>query len=118
MNGIQLIDQERQRQINNDGWTFKHDDKHTDGSLALAAALYATPQKLYIKDMRNRSHVIKLGDSGARIEVPCTEKLYHDPWPDGWVDKRKKHNRMRCLVIAGALIAAEIDRLERLEDEK
>jgi len=53
-----------------------------------------------------------------------------DPWPwfdevevtrygDGlttqvpaW-DKRKKHNKLRRLVIAGALIAAEIDRLQR-----
>lgn len=32
------------------------------------------------------------------------------PWSDAW-DKRKKHDRIRQLSIAGALIAAEINRL-------
>lgn len=34
------------------------------------------------------------------------------PWPTEW-DKRGKHSRHRQLEIAGALIAAEIDRLRR-----
>lgn len=38
------------------------------------------------------------------------------PWDKSW-DKRNQHNHIRRLAIAGALIAAEIDRLQR-EDER
>lgn len=36
--GIDLIAAERQRQIEEEGWTPDHDDQHTNGELALAAA--------------------------------------------------------------------------------
>ncbi|HCT33652.1 MAG TPA: hypothetical protein DF966_10890, partial [Sulfitobacter sp.] len=42
--------------------------------------------------------------------------LFEDPWPSEWDDewdKRDQLDRRRKLVIAGALIAAEIDRLDR-----
>ena len=45
--GLDLIAKERMRQISDEGWTPEHDDEHDDGSLALVAALYATPIKLY-----------------------------------------------------------------------
>ena len=110
--GTELIAEERQRQIDVEGWSAEHDKQHTEGELAIAAALYASPVKLY-----------------ARISNQ-TEIKFVDPWPwwdtvevtrygDGltttvpaW-DKRAKHSRLRRLVIAGALIAAEIDRLSR-----
>ena len=109
--GTELITQERQRQIDVEGWSTEHDSQHTEGELALVAALYATPEPLYAKR-----------ESGSGIS-------FVDPWPwydtveitrynDGstmqvkaW-DKRRKHNKLRKLVIAGALIAAEIDRLQ------
>ena len=34
------------------------------------------------------------------------------PWAPGW-DKRRKHSRRRRLVIAAALLVAEIERLDR-----
>ena len=37
------------------------------------------------------------------------------PWDKSY-NKRHKHNRIRQLEIAGALIAAEIDRLLRLKE--
>ena len=42
--GIDLIAEERQRQISVEGWTPQHDDTHTDNSLAKAAACYAMPK--------------------------------------------------------------------------
>ena len=108
--GIDLIAEERQRQIDEEGWTAKHDDEHKTGHLALAAALYATPIKLY------------------GLNSSPTSLVAFDPWP--WVvthnvdgahvhskhwDKRMKHPRLRQLAIAGALIAAEMDRLMRAE---
>lgn len=111
MDGIESIAAERQRQIDEEGWTLEHDDTHVDGEMALAAACYASPSLLYMEDHR------------------ANVKRFVDPWPwdDRW-DKRPHHGNMvisasetpiavrrKMLVKAGALIAAEIDRLDRLE---
>jgi hypothetical protein len=89
--GAALIARERQRQIDAEGWTPAHDDEHSHGEMAITAACYAA--------------------NGTDAEV-----LVHgeDAWPWGSCDdKRKQHSRVRQLAIAGALIAAEIDRLQR-----
>lgn len=83
--------QERERQVSEEGWSAAHDDAHTDGSLARAAAAYAL--------------------SAAGVESP-------DVWPASWDrqwDKRGKHAAMRKLEIAAALLLAERDRLKRQE---
>lgn len=99
MTGVELIAAERDRQISHEGWTPDHDDKHTDESLAMAAALYAAPELLY--SIRNYT------DASVVFTV-------RNPWPwDKCQDKRYDHPRKRCLEIAGALIAAELDRIER-----
>ena len=83
---IELIAAERERQINEEGWTPEHDLKnHSTGELAVAAAAYA---------------VNKL--PAHKAEIPF-------PWDYRW-DKREKHDRLRSLVVAGSLIAAEIKR--------
>ena len=84
--GIELISEERQRQINIEGWTAEHDSEHVNNELALAAACYIVPD---------------IYSSGY--------------WPSTWDPKWfKSTTRIRDLVKAGALIAAEIDRLQRL----
>lgn len=85
--GVELIAAERERQKAVEGWTEAHDDEHRFGELAEAAVCYAMPDKL---------------------ELPG------DVWPfdQGWWKPTPK-DRVRELVKAGALIAAEIDRLER-----
>jgi len=108
MNGIQSIAAERRRQIVSEGWTAEHDDEHKDESLALVAALYAAPGPLFeVNDHRS-------DDGFGRIR-------FDDPWPASWDtrwDKRWDHDRRRCLAIAGALIAAEIDRLDRIAESR
>jgi len=97
--GVAVIAAERRRQLEKEGWTPEHDDHHTDQSLAQAAACYAWPP------MRP-------------IEV---KKAW--PWKP-WEWKPELHAidadenelidaRIRVLAKAGALIAAEIDRLRR-----
>ena len=117
MNGIELITEERQRQINNEGWTAEHDEQHTEGELALVAALYATPEPLYVK-RKNGGNISFIDPWPWHDEVECTRYgdglTYKVP---AW-DKRKKHNKLRRLVIAGALIAAEIDRLEKAKFQR
>ena len=41
MTGTELIAEERQRQIEVEGWTPEHDDEHDSGELSCAGELYA-----------------------------------------------------------------------------
>lgn len=84
MTGIEIIAAERQREIDDEGYTAEHDDEHFDCELALAAAGYA----------------IK-ADHGERA-TPAP--FYPVRW--NW----KPASPIRMLAKAGALIAAEIDR--------
>jgi hypothetical protein len=91
MTGIELITKERDRQITQEGFDPEHDRCHTDNELALAAACYA------VNGIQGVS-VYEYGDSDC---FPFVEEY----------DKRRKHDRLRSLTIAGALCAAELDRL-------
>lgn len=95
--GVALIAAERRRQVEAEGWTSEHDDEHRDGSLAVAAACYATQanQGLYENGRKAREAI-----------------LAYWPWDAKWW-KPTPDDRIRELVKAGALIAAEIDRLQR-----
>ena len=85
---------ERQRQVEQEGWTPGHDDEHDDGQMAVAAGYYA----LACGFPHER-------DIGYRGIVP-------QYWP--WEPKWWKPSTARCnLVKAGALILAEIERLDR-----
>ena len=95
MNGAERIAAERQRQIEMEGWTSKHDDQWNNGELARAAMCYCM-EPAHIED----------GD----------ENVVPSEWPWFWEDwKPTPDNRIRELEKAGALIAEEIDRLLRLE---
>lgn len=102
MTGIERIAVERRRQVEQEGWTPEHDDNHEKGALGMAAACYAAPFRIFL-----------LSGFSAEVEGNRVE-MVHDAWPweAAW-DKRRKHSRLRQLEIAGALIAAEIDRLLR-----
>ena len=91
---------ERRRQIDAEGWTTAHDDAHKDGALALAASLYAFQA---ISDA-NHGHGLALARRGS-----CPALW---PWAADWW---KPSNRRRDLVKAGALILAEIERLDRIQ---
>lgn len=100
MTGLDLIAAERLRQLE-EGYTPEHDEKHNDGSMAWAAACCAAPARIYREER-----------GGGRV-------LFYDPWP--WVAPlptgepvEAPQTRERELVRAGALIAAEIDRLRRV----
>lgn len=86
--GIAPIAAERQRQIEVEGWTAAHDDEHAGGEMAQAAACYA-------------------------LRATHQHDQAHDLWP--WDDVWWKPKDPRAdLVRAGALIAAEIARIDRL----
>ena len=114
MNGAKLIAAERERQIKREGWTAEHDDEHSKGEMAIAAACYASPKPLFVHEKRMvQMNSSRGADENCYVYDRRLVEDYFDPWP--WdEDKRNKHDRLRQLVIAGALIAAEIDRLQRL----
>jgi hypothetical protein len=84
--------QERHRQIAAEGWTPEHDDAHATGELALAAVCYV------------------LADQPNFIDATVTEPPPYWPWSFMWW---KPKDRRRNLVRAAALIAAEIERMDR-----
>lgn len=97
--GIELIFEERQRQILQEGWTPEHDDTHTAGELGMAAASYI---------WHSRAQALANADQLGRLVASP---------PPGWVFEKEawkpSTDPIRDLVKAGALIAAEIDRLQR-----
>lgn len=97
---IEEIRAERRRQVEAEGWSEKHDDEHSRGEMALAAACYASPKRVFVSDQM----------AGRGYEAYTQ---YFDAWP--WADEWwKPKDRRRDLVRAGALIVAEIERLDRL----
>lgn len=91
---IEDIITERQRQIEIECWTPEHDDEHVDGAIALAAASYAW--------------------SSVHKKISDTQTAGIPPgfWPWDWKWWKPKNPR-RDLVRAGALIIAEIERIDR-----
>ena len=98
MNGAELIAAERQRQIDVEGWTAAHDDLHEECELLDAALCYGGVAGSQILD----------GDGGAEAKEKMLEGW---PWDRAWW--KPSSDPIRNLVKAGALIAAEIDRLQR-----
>ena len=93
---IAEISAERNRQVAVEGWTLVHDDEHVSGEIAAMAAFYAMPP--------------------AAREWPASETGYGETLgkailPEGWTGK--EGDRRRELIKAGALIVAEIERLDR-----
>ncbi|SON54273.1 hypothetical protein HDIA_0732 [Hartmannibacter diazotrophicus] len=102
MNGAESIAAERQRQINEEGWTPEHDDEHTKGEIAKAAACYAWAS----------ATSTTFREIGEWWDGVVLRRLW--PWDRTWW---KPTDRRRDLVKAGALIAAEIDRAAALANE-
>lgn len=90
MSAIEEVIAERERQKSVEGWTPEHDDIHTDGEMASAAACYAL--------------------NGARERFADGIGPLFWPWERKWW---KPKDRRRDLVRAAALIVAEIERLDR-----
>jgi hypothetical protein len=105
--GLDLIIKERERQITEEGWTPEHDAQHNGSELAVVAACYAVSG---LNEDEDNGTVIQ------RLEEGTVEDGWPADWDENW-DKRGKHDRLKELAIAGALIAAEIDRIKAMREE-
>lgn len=99
--GVDLIAAERRRQVEAEGWTQHHDSQHKRGELAMAASCYANHAAVQ-SVLPNPADVV---DYGTKLNLP-----HMWPWEEEWW--KPSVDRIKNLVKAGALIAAEIDRLE------
>lgn len=97
--GIELIAEERRRQISHAGWLPEYDDNHKNGQLAAAGACYSDVAVELVRGVEDFDEI--------RFNT-----LEFWPWDDHWF--KPSPDPVRNLVKAGALIAAEIDRLQRL----
>lgn len=97
--GVLLILAERHRQVLGEGWTASHDDKHKKFQMTKAARSYA---------------LAVCSPDQWSLERGRKQNPEHDwPWAKKWW--KPSGDPIRNLVKAGALIAAEIDRLKRKE---
>lgn len=97
---IQDIAAERQRQVDVEGWSCDHDDKHSEGEIAGAAACYA-----------------RHTNARGWVFISRPEDYQCEPAPNSWPwDEQywKPKSPREDLVRAAALIVAEIERLDRL----
>ena len=100
---IELIAEERNRQITSEGYTPEHDDTHTEGELSKAAAVYAYDPNYYV----NLNSV-----DNNRLAVMLATRYNQWPFEQNMFNPAP-NDRIRELVKAGALIVAEIERLQR-----
>jgi len=94
------IAEERVRQIDSEGWSPQHDDEHSDGEMADAAACYAVGSTM-------ENEVPRFWD-GLPTRLKRRTTVW--PWsPEWWKPKSPHHNKVR----AAALLVAELARIQR-----
>ena len=102
--GIGIVAREREEQIKKHGFDILHDDQWENNELVMAAIYYALPEKTVVRE----EHMT------ADIEPEAFFAQTGWDWYS-WANRESK-GRIECLAIAGALIAAEIDRLNRRQE--
>lgn len=97
--GIQRIKAERIRQLEKEGYTPANDDLYVEGDLLKAAVVYAMAGFALVYGVEERA----------------VDNLQLEMWPWNPSTYKPSKDAIRNLEKAGALIAAEIDRLKRKE---
>lgn len=103
MNGTELITAERERQINKEKWDSSHDDVLENCELCLFGACYA----LDVAGKHGKASI------SWRLDYQETAKRLFPFDMEWW--KPTPDDPIKQLTKAGALIAAEIDRLQRVK---
>lgn len=95
--GVELITEERQRQISQKGYTLEEDDQWEEGEL-----------------LRGAESFIEASMWHGEVDFKAHD-LDQSPWPyDSPFKTGNPVDAVLCLTKAGAMIAAEIDRLQRI----
>lgn len=126
--GVELIAEERKRQIEVEGWTIEHDAEHKMFEMSAAAACYVA--RNVSKELERINHtnqsplaefkIYDFGEVGLMVNDGDRgdRRLRKAGWRNGWPWDYKwwkpSDDPIKNLVKAGALIAAEIDRLQKV----
>jgi hypothetical protein len=102
---------ERRRQIEDEGFNAAHDDKYIDGELSRAAACYALATSANNATRHTLAAFARFGGGYPGDGVIFFRRAW--PWLEQWW---KPRTRREDLVRAGALIVADIERIDRLAD--
>lgn len=92
--GIELIVEERKEQIEKHNWSKEHDQSHNNNELKMAALFAIAPYDILYENMP-------------------IEYILEKGW-ETFKSKVSNKGEIDRLKIAGALIAAEIDRLSKI----
>lgn len=98
--GVEIIAAERARQVEVEKWSEGHDDEHTEGQLGGAAACYA---------------IVAYAQMAGWVKGSEQSPAHYWRWDRTWW--KPSDDVIRNLARAGALIAAEIDRIQRAKVE-
>ncbi|MCO5091981.1 hypothetical protein [Bosea sp. (in: a-proteobacteria)] len=96
---------ERRRQVQAEGFDARHDAKYRNAELLAAALTYGARAAVTIKLRARGTSDEEIEQASARHGVPASW-----PWGRNWW---KPHPLRKCLVIAAALIIAQIDAIDR-----
>lgn len=93
---VELIQEERIRQIQVEGFTAEHDDLHEEDELANAAACYAMNYRIADREIWDK---------------PLVDYVW--PFAPDWY--KPEPSRIRNMVKAASMLVAEIERLQRID---
>lgn len=102
MSGAENILSERVRQWRDERWTDAHDDRYVNGELVRAAMCYAEAAHTGL----------------VRLDASKFHKNPPDQWPWDWKWWKPSNDPQRNLEKAGALLAAEHDRIARMKRQQ
>ena len=97
--GVELITEERQKQIDKHGFTAEH---HALNS-----------EKLYNNNQMQQASIYLLDEDVSEDEMQSRIPVN---WDKQWFLRLNSRDKKERLIIAGALIAAELDRLNYIEE--
>lgn len=114
MTGSEIIAAERQRQIEAERWTPEHDDQWAEGELTQAAVCYTQFAMWGCHGRGEVRDMIRRGWKPGYVHIRGERWPFDSSW---WKPAHGNdiNGRILELAKAGALLAAEIDRLQRLE---
>ena len=106
--GIELIAEERQRQIEVEGYSAQHDSQHNASEFVYAAIAYTEAAKVGVNCQ-------EIGNTNENEIIQRKREMgLYFPWGQ---TNFKPTTNIRDLVKAGALIASAIDRLQAQKGE-
>ncbi|EKT2105278.1 MULTISPECIES: hypothetical protein [Stenotrophomonas] len=117
---LDLVADERHRQVNEKGYSAEHDDEHAQEELAAAAAFYLLPSWM-------NQDVVSVDANGAMEIAPLQQLVAGSAFnPSAWEGLSRLEDdpeddvetRIQNVVRGLALGTAELERLLRLRDEQ